>query len=80
MDKKSKKAFKSFMELYGGNQSLAADGLGYTQARLSQVATGVKDISDSMAARIHAVTGGEISMFDLSENLRKLQKENGYND
>ncbi len=75
MDRIGTKAFKTYMDRHDGHQTNAGNALGYSAARINQVISGVRPMSDALAARIHAVTGGEISMFDLSINLRKLERK-----
>ncbi len=72
MDKKGKAALSAFMVKFGNNQTAAADALGYSAPRMHQLFHGDREMSDACAARIHAVSQGQISMYDLSENLRKL--------
>ena len=76
MDRIAKKALRQFLEIYGNNQSVASQTVGYTSNCLNQVCRGERDISDAFAARIHAVTNGDISMFDLSISLRRLHNAN----
>jgi len=76
MDERAKQALNQFLDIYGNNQTNAAIAVGYTSQRLNQLCTGRREISEAVAARIHALTNGDISMFDLSINLRRLQHEN----
>ena len=76
MDERAQQAFNQFLDIYGNNQSNAAVAVGYTPQRLNSLCKGRSEISEAVAARIHALTNGDISMFDLSIKLRRLQNEN----
>lgn len=76
MDRTAKRALNQFLDIYGGNQCHAAQAIEYTPSRLNQMCRGERDISATCAARIHAVTNGDISMFDLNASLRRLHNAN----
>ncbi len=74
MDRIGNKALKEYMDLYDGHQTHAAQGIDISSARLNQVISKKRPMSIAMAARIHAATNGSISMYDLSIDLRKLER------
>lgn len=73
MDSRATKAFKEYLDLHNNHQTQAAQAIGYSSARINQVVSGARPMSDACAARIHAVTDGKVSMFELSSKLRQLQ-------
>ena len=75
MDNQGKAALGRYLARYNNHQTAAARDLGYVASRLNQVLTGERPMSEAMAARIHIVTNGEVSMLDLSLSLRSLDDE-----
>lgn len=74
MDRIGTKALNEYMDLYDGHQTHAAQAIDISAARLNQILTKERPMSIAVAARIHAVTHGALSMYDLSVDLRKLER------